>query len=201
MDFRRLWLSLLLGSPLLMAACASNDQASATQDLGDRLEARLSTDSAAGRVAVERLPSGARVTIQDSALFGPDGVALTESGRNVMTGIAQALLDPAWLQVAMSAGPDAPATLQGPRARAMERFFADHGLGGMVVPDAASVTAQAMTAPQTSSIFGSPPPPSAAPVTGAAVTISVVPPVGPAPDSAVPMDSAATADPASRPAG
>ncbi|MBS0558718.1 MAG: hypothetical protein JSR21_01565 [Proteobacteria bacterium] len=201
MDFRRLGLSLLLGSPLLMAACASNDQAAATQNLGDRLQARLSADAEAGRVSVERLPSGARVTIQDSALFGPDGVALTAGGRSVMTGVVQALLDPSWQQVAMAAGPDTPATLQGPRARAMERFFADHGLGGMVAPDPAAVTAQAMTAPQSPSLLGpAPPPPAGAPVSGATVTISVMPPAGPAPDNAAPLDSPATADAGAHPA-
>lgn len=200
MDFRRLGLSLLLGSPLLMAACASNDQASATQDLGDRLQARLSNETADGRVSVERLPSGARVTIQDNALFGPAGVALTDGGRNVMTGLVQALLDPSWQQVAMAAGPNTPATLQGPRTRAMERFFSDHGLGGMIAPDPNAVAAQAMTAPPSSSLFGSaPPPPAAAPVSGATVTISVTPPAGPAPDESAPMDTS-TADAGAHPA-
>jgi hypothetical protein len=118
--------------------------------LNDRLATRLAADVADRDLAYTRAPGGARVTLIGPALFTPEG-ALTEHGREVLTRVAQALVEPAFMTV-QPAGPGGAAD---PRVRTVQQFFTDAGLGGMLVASGAAP--------------------------GEAVTLSVVPPRYPPP--------------------
>ena len=157
-------LATVLGFSLLAGACTQQfDQQGAIQDLGDRLETRLAPDLASGRASMQRLPDGARVAIPDEQLFSTGGVALDSKGRDSLTAVIQALIEPTLLSVSVADSPTASPALQGPRTRAVKDYFVEHGLGGMFgddsVPQAVAQPAPDGSLPQ-----------------GATITISVVPP-------------------------
>ena len=173
----RLWrLGFVFGLPLLGAACAQTDQQIGTQNLNDRVQARLAPELQDGRVAVEPLSAGIRVTIPDDTLFAPGAVALSDKGRGVLTGVIQGLLDPSWQRVAIVDSPTSPVTLQGPRTRAVQQYFVDHGLAGLIGEPAPEVQAQAGS-PQAVAAPADAQQPAATPVQGLTITVSVVPPV------------------------
>lgn len=120
--------SLTFGPVLLVAACASWCGSSGTaQDLGDRLQARLAPDIAAGRVVVDRLPDGTRVTVREPILVANRAMALDDTGRMVLTHVIQGLIDPSLLRIEVADSPAAPTVTQ---------YFADYGLGQALQPAA-----------------------------------------------------------------
>jgi hypothetical protein len=129
--------ALLLSPMLLVAACSTlSGQARTTQVLDDRLEARLTPDIAAGRVTLERLPDGARVTLVEQSLFPVGGTDLTDNGRDVLTRVVQALVEPSLVRIEVAQSPATPAGLPDSRVQSVTRFFTDVGLAAVLQPSA-----------------------------------------------------------------
>ncbi len=148
-------LALSLSPMLLIAGCASFSGIGCTaQVLEDRMQTQLKSDIAAGQVTLEQLPDGTRVTIVEQSLY-PDGrTELDDKGRNVLTKVIQALLNPALLQIAVADLPATQADLQGPRVQSVTQYFKDAGLEPALqppapqqetAPDSAGTAAQGLT--------------------------------------------------------
>lgn len=134
--WRTLRRALVLGLALLGGCSSATTRMSQTLDA--RLQAQLSADVAAGRVSLQRLPDGARVTLIEQSLFPNGATALDEQGRNVLTGVIQALLEPSRLHIELAAG-GAPAEAQ--RLQAVAAYFKDVGLEAALPPAAEDGTA------------------------------------------------------------
>jgi hypothetical protein len=124
----------LLGLVLFVVACTSGNNSVA--NLGQRMQVLLAPDIAAGRVGLEQLPDGARVTIPEQSLFPPGRSELDDRGRFLLASVIQGLLDPGILRVDVAEPAPSPAYLQGPRAGAVRQFFVDYGLGPTLQPAA-----------------------------------------------------------------
>lgn len=135
----------LVGPMLFVAACTSGNNSVA--NLGQRMQVLLAPDIAAGRVGLEQLPDGARVTIPEQSLFPPGRGELDDRGRFLLASVIQGLLDPGILRVDVAEPAPSPAYLQGPRAGAVRQFFVDYGLGSTLQP-AAVPQGSGDTAPQ-----------------------------------------------------
>ncbi|CAH2601997.1 conserved exported protein of unknown function [Rhodovastum atsumiense] len=133
MPFSAARLVLLLGPALLLAACASQF-AQNRQDLASRLQVQLAPDIAAGRVALQPLPDGTRVTLVEPSFYENGGGTLSESGRNILTSVIQALLDPALMRIDVTAAPPTPGGLAEARAQAVLQVFKDASLGPSLQP-------------------------------------------------------------------
>jgi hypothetical protein len=118
-------------SPVLMvAACAACSGFGQTvQTLGDRLQVQLKPDIDAGRVTLEPLPDGARVTLVEAALYPRGGAELDDQGRSVLTSVIQALLEPSLLQIEVAQSPAVPGSPPGARVQAVTQYFNDARLG------------------------------------------------------------------------
>jgi len=126
---------LALGSVLSIAACGSWwGPSGPVRDLGDRLQARLAPDIAAGRVALDRLPDGARVTLADQNLFANGGTALGGAGQTVLTGVIQGLIDPNQLRITVTGAAATPGDGQGAQTQAVTQYFDEYGLGQTLQP-------------------------------------------------------------------
>ena len=135
----------LLCPMLFVVACTSGNNSVA--NLGQRMQVLLAPDIAAGRVGLEQLPDGARVTIPEQSLFPPGRGELDDRGRFLLASVIQGLLDPGILRVDVAEPAPSPAYLQGPRAGAVRQFFVDYGLGSTLQP-AAVPQGSGDTAPQ-----------------------------------------------------
>ena len=93
------------------------------------LQARLAPDISAGRVALDRLPDGARVTLADPDLFASGGTALGNSGQVVLTGVIQGLVDPSLLRIAVTGSAAMQGDGQGAQTQAVTQYFDEYGLG------------------------------------------------------------------------
>ena len=129
--------------------------AQSRENLDSRLQARLKPDIAGGRVALDQVPDGSRVTLVSSSLYTPDGTDLDDKGRDALTALIQALLDPQLLAIEVAAAPPAPeapqpqspgapqplatppaaGAAQSARAQAVARYFEDAGLKPVVQPE------------------------------------------------------------------
>jgi hypothetical protein len=130
---------------LLVVACTSGNNSAA--NLGQRMQVLLASDIAAGRVGLEQLPDGARVTLPEQSLFPPGRGELDDRGRFLLASVIQGLLDPGILRIDVAEPAPSPAYLQGPRAGAVRQFFVDYGLGSTLQP-AAVPQGSVDTAPQ-----------------------------------------------------
>jgi len=130
---------------LFVVACTSGNNSVA--NLGQRMQVLLAPDIAAGRVGLEQLPDGARVTIPEQSLFPPGRGELDDRGRFLLASVIQGLLDPGILRVDVAEPAPSPAYLQAPRAGAVRQFFVDYGLGPTLQP-AAVPQGSVDTAPQ-----------------------------------------------------
>jgi hypothetical protein len=120
--------ALTFGPVLLVAACASWCGSSGTaQDLADRLQTRLAPDIAAGRVALDRLPDGTRVTMREPIVVPSGAMALNDTGRMVLTHVIEGLVDPSLVQIEIADSPATPTVTQ---------YFDDYGLGQTLQPAA-----------------------------------------------------------------
>jgi flagellar motor protein MotB len=131
---------------LSVVACTSSGNNSAA-NLGQRMQVLLAPDIAAGRVGLEQLPDGARVTLPEQSLFPPGRGELDDRGRFLLASVIQGLLDPGILRIDVAEPAPSPAYLQGPRASAVRQYFVDYGLGPTLQP-AAVPPASVDTAPQ-----------------------------------------------------
>jgi hypothetical protein len=130
---------------LFVVACTSGNNSAA--NLGQRMQVLLAPDIAAGRVGLEQLPDGARVTLPEQSLFPPGRGELDDRGRFLLASVIQGLLDPGILRIDVAEPAPSPAYLQGPRAAAVRQFFVDYGLGSTLQP-AAVPQGSVDTAPQ-----------------------------------------------------
>lgn len=132
---KRLRLALLV-SPMLVVAGCTSFSGQATQNLGDRLQVQLRKDIAAGRVTLDRLPDGARVTLVEPALYPSGGTELDDKGRSVLTNVIEALLDPRLLRIEVADSPPATASVQAARVQGVTQYFKDANLGSTLEPSA-----------------------------------------------------------------
>jgi hypothetical protein len=130
---------------LFVVACTSGNNS--VTNLGQRMQVLLAPDIAAGRVGLEQLPDGARVTLPEQSLFPPGRGELDDRGRFLLASVIQGLLDPGILRIDVAEPAPSPAYLQGPRAGAVRQFFVDYGLGSTLQP-AAVPQGSVDTAPQ-----------------------------------------------------
>ena len=130
-------LALTLSPMLLIVGCASSSGIGRTaQVLENRMQIQLRSDIAAGRVTLEPLPDGTRVTIAEQSLYPTGQTELDDTGRSVLTNVIQALLNPALLQIAVADSPATPVGLQGPRVESVTQYFKDAGLEPALQPAA-----------------------------------------------------------------
>ncbi len=140
MRFRARRLTPLLSPALLALVCASCSGVLpySRQDLGDRLERRLTPDIEAGRASVQPLPRGAaRVIVTNQTLFPGGGTELDDDGRNVLARAIEGLLDPRLLRIQLADASTAPVDVQAARTQAVTKYFTENGLGATLQPAAA----------------------------------------------------------------
>jgi hypothetical protein len=128
--------ALMLGPMLFLAACGSSGVNHATRDLGDRLQARLGPDIAAGHAVLQPLQTGDRVILPNSTVFEPGRAELGDKGRDILASTIQGLLDPSLMRIEIA---DASATVDGmqtTRAQAVSQYFVAYGLGPSLRPAA-----------------------------------------------------------------
>jgi hypothetical protein len=150
--------ALMLGAMLLLAACGSSGVKHATRDLGDRLQARLGPDIAAGQAVLQPLPAGDIVILPASTVFEPGRAELGDKGRDVLASTIQGLLDPSLMRIEVADTATTTDGMQTTRAQAVKQYFVAYGLGPSLRP-AASPPA--------------PPLPASLPASGVAITINV----------------------------
>jgi len=110
--------ALALLMPLVLGACNSHE---GPPELTSRFQAMLAPELAGGQVALQPLPDGARVVINQAALFRYGSANLDDRGRALLTSAVEALLDPRLLRIDI-AGP-APEALQQARANTVVQFI------------------------------------------------------------------------------
>lgn len=133
MKLRAKCLVALLSPLLLVAACASAEHHTA-QRLDHRLQARLAPDIAAGNVALQPLPDGARVTLLGPSQF-PNGVrALDNQQRDIRAGVIEGLLDPSLMRIQVADTSTMPEDQREARVHDVTQYFVDNGLGGTLQP-------------------------------------------------------------------
>lgn len=127
--------TLLLCLLFLVAACSSGPtRARDTQVMYDRMVTRLAFDLAAGRVKVQRLPHEVRVTLVEEPLFVPGEAELNEAGRDLLTRLIQAMVEPELLRIATANTAAPPATLEAARAEAVLQYLAQPNLAAAFQP-------------------------------------------------------------------
>jgi len=135
MGFRPWRLGLLIAPLLVVAACAPCPQRS-PQNLYDRMRVSLAPDIAAGRATLQPLRSGVGVTLVGGAVFTPGRSDLSAAGRDVMTSVIEALLEPRLLRIDIETWA-APGTLQAARAQSVAQYIRQTNLRvpiGVYVP-------------------------------------------------------------------
>jgi hypothetical protein len=153
--------TLLLGLLLLVAACSSGPtRARDTQVLYDRMVARLASDLAAGRVKVQRLPHEVRATLVEEPLFVPGGAELNADGRDLLTRLIEAMVDPGLLRIDTTNAGAEPGTLEAARAEAVLQYLAQPNLAAAFQPQGPAWNMSPRAAP--------------APAQGLTITVHVV---------------------------
>lgn len=138
MRFRPGRLALVLSPLLVIVACTSySELGRTTQELDDRLSVRLAADMAAGRVTLQQVDYGASVTLADQSLFASDRAELNDAGRDVMTGVIQALLDPRLLRIEIAESTATPGHLQAARVQTVKQYFEDADVEAAIQPPVA----------------------------------------------------------------
>jgi hypothetical protein len=128
MRFQAWRLGLPIAPLLVVAACCGSSTERSTQDLYERMSARLAPDITAGRATLQPLPSGVGVTLVGGAVFTRGRSDLSEAGRDVMTGVIQALLEPRLLRIEVETSA-APGTLQAARVQSVAQYIRQTNLG------------------------------------------------------------------------
>ena len=94
----------------------------------------LAPDIAAGRAKLQPEHHGVSVTLVDESLFAYGGSELSEAGRNILTGVIQALLDPRILRIELAETEATPRSLQAARVQTVARYFNQADLGPAIQP-------------------------------------------------------------------
>src|SRR5437868_2718124 len=93
----------LLLIPLLLAACGSDHGLHrSARLLNERLQATMAPDIAAGNATVQPLSNGALVTLLGSSAFPNTVDARADRIRDVRASVAQGLLDPSLVRIAVA---------------------------------------------------------------------------------------------------
>jgi hypothetical protein len=129
-------LTVPLSCMLIVAACGPSPQQRTTRLLEQRLQAQLGPDIADGRVAMQELPEGARVTLLGSSLFPNGPEALDDKEPDTRANVIGGLLDPSLMRVQVADSSALPADERAARVRNVENYFAANGLGQVLVPAA-----------------------------------------------------------------
>ena len=125
----------LFGPLLFVVACTSGNNSAA--NLGQRMQVLLAPDIAAGRVGLEQLPDGARVTLPEQSLFPTGRGELDDKGRFILASVIQGLLDPGILRIDVAeSAPDRLLVCKQRRLSAVRQYFVDYGLGPSLQPAA-----------------------------------------------------------------
>ena len=138
MGFQPWRLGLLIAPLLVVAACCASSTERSTQDLYDRMRVSLAPDITAGRATLQPLRFGVGVTLAGGAVFTPGRSNLSVAGRDVMTNVIQALLEPRLLRIEVETAA-APGTLQAARVQTVAQYIRQTNLG---VPVLVSVLTQ-----------------------------------------------------------
>lgn len=133
------------GMTALVAGCASPEH-HAARDLQHRLQVQLAPELANHQVALQSRPDGAVVSLDQDAMFVPGQPDLTVQGRFTMASVAESLLDPRLMRVAVGNASETPGNLQGQRAETIQQYIESYSLGPPLAMQAgepvASVSAQ-----------------------------------------------------------
>lgn len=152
-------LAVLLSPLFLLTACGSS-QPRTTRLLNERLSYQLAPNIAAGNVALQALPDGARVTLLSRQAFEDNVTVLTDKFPSTRASVIEALLDPSLMSIQLADTSALPPDQKQERINNVAHYFHDYGLGSTLQPVAPP---QAM------------PPASAGPApAGLTITISVV---------------------------
>jgi hypothetical protein len=127
-------LAVVLSLVFFIAACGPSPQQRTARLLDDRLQAQLAPDIDAGRVAVQALPDGARVTLLGSSMLLNGPQTLDEQYPAVRANVIEGLLDPTLMRVQVADTSSLPAAQRTVRVRNVETYFAANGLGSVLVP-------------------------------------------------------------------
>jgi hypothetical protein len=129
-------LALLLIPLLAVSACTSDyGRGKVSYDLDNRLNQRLAPDIAAGRVTVNQVDDTTMVALADQSLFTPGRAELNDAGRNVLTGVMQALLNPRLLRIEVA---HPVGTLPAARTQVVQQYFSEANLEATPQPDASA---------------------------------------------------------------
>jgi hypothetical protein len=123
---------LALGLALLAAGCSpfgGPQCACSPWQLDARLQARLQPDIEAGHASLQRLPDGAVVRLDDTALFSPDGTRLDPAGEIAMARLIEGLFDPAIMRISMADSAAMQPEERGAREYAVKTYFNDARVG------------------------------------------------------------------------
>jgi len=140
-------LTALLGLAVIVAGC----EPSTVQQLGDRMQFRLTPQLANGQAGLQRLPDGAQVTIADQTLFPNGSTQLSDQGRYVLASVIESLMAPNLLQIDVSASPSTSGGLQQARVQAVTQFLSAWQLTPELVAPISQQTV-ATAAPQATAI-------------------------------------------------
>ncbi len=125
---------LALLSPLLLVAACAFGQHRAVQRLDQRLQARLTPDIAAGDVALQRLPDGARVTLLRPSRFPNSVDTLDDRQRDTRAGVIEGLLDPSLMRIQVADTSALPDYERQTRVNDVTQYIVDNGLGETLQP-------------------------------------------------------------------
>ena len=130
-------LASLLCTLFMAAACAGpSDQQRAAWQLDHRLQARLSSDIAAGDAIVQTLPDGAQVTLLNHAAL-PNGVqTVGNSADDGRAQVIQGLLDPRLVRIQLADTSPLPPDQQQARVQDLAQYFTEFRLGPTLQPAA-----------------------------------------------------------------
>ena len=117
-----------LAAMLLLASCGVPPS---SEVLNSRVARRMAPDQPCNtQASVEYQPSGARISMPDSALFTVGRVELSACGRFAMASVVEAMLDPHIMQVVIEPGGDIQEPYAGlvrQRADALKAMFTNVG--------------------------------------------------------------------------
>jgi hypothetical protein len=138
----------LLVPLILLAACGDHGVGQTTELLNDRLQARLAPDIAAGQAVLQRLPSGAVVTLLGDSDFADKVDAQADRYREVRASVVQGLLDPSLVRIAVADTSGLTAQRRAIRLHNVTQYFKDNGLALSLVPEGQALAVPAGAATQ-----------------------------------------------------